>query len=190
MIIYDNWLDKFKNYIEKVDTPIIDLGCGIGNDTLYLINKNKKVISVDFSEKALQILKKNIPAAQTVKMDIENNYKLKQNSVDLIIANLSLHYFNEEKMFDIIDKIRDTLKTDGILIFRVNSINDSNYGSNSEFEIENHYYKFLDINKRFFDVDDIKYFFKGWDILYCKEEEITTTIHSSPKILWECVVKR
>ena len=37
----DDWLDKFETIIDSCSTPILDLGCGSGNDTLYLINKNK-----------------------------------------------------------------------------------------------------------------------------------------------------
>ena len=40
----DDWLDKFETIIDSCSTPILDLGCGSGNDTLYLINKNKQVI--------------------------------------------------------------------------------------------------------------------------------------------------
>lgn len=40
-IKYDNWLDLFDRAIMHCKTPIIDLGCGSGNDTLYLIEKGK-----------------------------------------------------------------------------------------------------------------------------------------------------
>ena len=36
-IIYDNWLDVYIEKINKTQNPILDLGCGSGNDTLYLI---------------------------------------------------------------------------------------------------------------------------------------------------------
>lgn len=39
-IMTDNWLDSFKDKVQNVDTPIIDLGCGMGNNILYLINMN------------------------------------------------------------------------------------------------------------------------------------------------------
>ena len=34
----DDWLDKFETIIDSCSTPILDLWCGSGNDTLYLIN--------------------------------------------------------------------------------------------------------------------------------------------------------
>lgn len=189
LYIYDNWLDKFYKYIEKVETPIIDLGCGIGNDTLYLKSKNKEVISIDFSNEALQIVEKNIPGAITKQMDIEKEYSLEKASADLIIANISLHYFSEKSTILIIDKIKETLKKSGILIFRVNSVNDINHGSNSGEELEKHFYKYDEITKRFFDKEDIEYFFKDWQILYCKEKRVHMKIHQKSKVLWECVVK-
>lgn len=190
LIVYDTWLEKFDNYIKSVNTPIIDLGCGIGNDTLYLINKGKKVISVDFSRDALHILKENIPVAFTIEMDMAKEYTLEKNSADVIVANLSLHYFDTKTTEHIISNIKDTLKEDGLLIFRVNSVNDINYDANHGEEIEKHYYKTSNIHKRFFDKNDIEFFFAEWQIMYCKEEEICTSIHSTPKHLWECVVKK
>lgn len=54
----DDWLDKFETIIDSCSTPILDLGCGSGNDTLYLINKNKQVISCDQSSNAINNIKK------------------------------------------------------------------------------------------------------------------------------------
>jgi 2-polyprenyl-3-methyl-5-hydroxy-6-metoxy-1,4-benzoquinol methylase len=36
-------------------------GCGGGNNTLYLINKGKKVIPCDFSDSAIKQVKMNFP---------------------------------------------------------------------------------------------------------------------------------
>ena len=56
---YDEWLDEFETIILNVETEIIDLGCGVtGNNTLYLLEKRKKVISCDFAEEALKKLTK------------------------------------------------------------------------------------------------------------------------------------
>ena len=33
----DDWLEKFDDIIMGTQKPILDLGCGGGNDTLYLI---------------------------------------------------------------------------------------------------------------------------------------------------------
>lgn len=54
----DDWLDKFETIIDSCSTPILDLGCGSGNDTLYLINKINKLYLVINLAMQLIILKK------------------------------------------------------------------------------------------------------------------------------------
>ena len=34
--IYDMWLEKYKEYIESAQKTVVDLGCGIGNDTMFI----------------------------------------------------------------------------------------------------------------------------------------------------------
>jgi len=187
--VYDRWLDKYTKYINDSKLPIIDLGCGIGNDTLYLKSLGKEVISVDYSSDALRILKENIKDANTIQMDFEKEWKFEKGSSDLIIANLSLHYFDEKTTFKILDNIKNTLKSDGFLIVRLNSISDNNYGADSSLEIEHHYYDSMDIKKRFFDREDIEYFFKDFEIITCREERVNTKVHDKEKIVWECVFR-
>ena len=188
--VYDKWLEKYKDFIMSSKLPIIDLGCGIGNDTLFIKGLGKEVLSVDYSDEALKIIKENIKDAKTIQMDFEQEWNFEKESADLIIANLSLHYFNSETTFRIINNIKDTLIDGGVLIVRLNSIDDSNYGSNSQDEIEPHYYDSMKIKKRFFDKNDIEYFFNVFKIEKCKEETVLTEIHHKPKKVWECVFKK
>ena len=60
-IKYDDWLDVFERAIKNCETPIIDLGCGSGNDTLYLIERGKKVIPCDYSKNEYIIFKRIFP---------------------------------------------------------------------------------------------------------------------------------
>ena len=188
--VYDMWLDKYIDYIVSAKKTIIDLGCGIGNDTLFIKSCGKEVLSIDYSDEALKIINQNVEGANTLKMNFEDEWLLKKESADLIIANLSLHYFNTETTLKIINSIRDTLVDGGILIVRVNSINDTNYGSSSLDEIEPHYYEAMNIKKRFFDREDIDFFFSDFKVLNCKEENILSRVHDKKKIVWECVFKK
>lgn len=44
----ENWLDKYKEIINKVKgNSAVDLGCGIGQDTKWLIDNGFDVISCD-----------------------------------------------------------------------------------------------------------------------------------------------
>ena len=186
----DNWLDSFSNIIDNCSTPILDLGCGSGNDTLYLINKGKKVISCDQSINAIENIKKNfIEVYDTKCFNMLDGMPFDNNSFDIIIADLCLHYFREKDTFRILNEIKKILNKKGYLIFRVNSINDVNHGAGLGKEIEHHLYQTNDKRlKRFFDEKDIRYFFKEFDIEYLNEEIMTR--YKLEKKLYRCLVRK
>lgn len=195
-IVIDEWLDNFSDIIENCKTPIIDLGCGSGNDTLYLINKGKKVISVDCSDYAIEKLKKNIPETTTVLHDMTTQFPFENDFVEVVIADLSLHYFSKEVTKRIISEISRVLTANGYLLIRVNSMNDTNFFAGQGKEIEKHFYLIDDITKgniqnpmekRFFDEEDIREFFKDWDIEYINEENMDR--YGNGKILWKVCLK-
>ena len=186
----DDWLDKFSDIIDNCQTPILDLGCGYGNDTLYLMNKGKKVISCDQSTNVIKNIKKNIPNVYDTKcFNMLDGMPFEDNSFQIIIADLCLHYFREKDVFNILNEIQRILIPGGYLIFRVNSINDVNHGSGQGSEIEPHLYLTNDRGlKRFFNEDDIRYFFKNFEIEYLKEEIMTR--YKLEKRLFRCLAKK
>ena len=187
----DDWLDKFEGIIINCNTPVLDLGCGSGNDTLYLINKNKKVISCDLSSSAIENIKKNFPVIYDAKcFNMLDGMPFSDNSFELIIADLSLHYFKELDTIKILKEIRRILVTGGHLIFRVNSINDVNHGAGRGKIIEHHLYETSDGRlKRFFDEEDLKFFFKDFNIEYLNEE-IMTRYKLEKRLYRGCVSKK
>lgn len=156
----DDWLDKYQDIIINIKSKILDLGCGLGNDSLYLKRLNKEVIAVDYSKEALDFVSKNIPGIETLELDISNKLPFNDNEFELIIADLSLHYFSSDTTIKIMKEIKRILKDGGILLARVNSINDINFGSNQGIKLENNYYFVNGYNKRFFDFNDIFYYFE------------------------------
>ena len=186
----DDWLDKFSDIIDKCSTPILDLGCGSGNDTLYLINKGKKVISCDQSKNAINNIKKNFPEVYDTKcFNMLDGMPFNNNSFDIVIADLCLHYFKEKDTFKILNEIKRILTERGNLIFRVNSINDINHGAGEGKEIEHHLYETKDKRlKRFFNEEDIRHFLREFDIEYLNEEIMTR--YKLEKRLYRCLVKK
>ncbi len=155
----DDWLDQYQDIIINTNTKIVDLGCGLGNNSLYLKRLNKEVIGVDFSKEALEFIKNNIKDVETLEVDISNPLPFNDNQFDLVIADLSLHYFDNKTTIKIMKEIKRILKDNGVLLARVNSINDFNYGSNKGIKLENNYYFVNGYNKRFFDLNDVFYYF-------------------------------
>lgn len=171
---YGEWLDNYTDIIDQVKTPIIDLGCGDGNDSYYLANKGKKVIACDQSEKAIVNVKHNVEKIWDTKcFNMLEKFPFEDNCTELIIADLSLHYFKEEDTFRILKEIKRILKPNGHLIFRVNSMEDKNFGAGDGKEVEKHLY-LCDgrVLKRFFDEQDIEYFFRDFTIESMKEDTV------------------
>ena len=173
--VYDGWLDDFNDIIDDCDMPILDLGCGGGNDLIYLCGKNKRVAAVDISVNAINLVKKRFPNILDAKcLDMQDGLPYEDNYFKVIIADLSLHYFIKETTEKVINELKRILCNNGYLIIRVNSVNDINHGSKGEQEVEFHLYKTHDGRlKRFFDEEDIKTFFKDFDIIFLKEEIMT-----------------
>ena len=188
-IKYDNWLDLFENEINNCKTPIIDLGCGSGNDTLYLIEKGKKVIPCDYSKNAIKNIKNNFPEIdKTECFDMTKGLPFKTCFTDIIICDLSLHYFTEEITFEILEEIKRVLNPNGLLLLRVNSVKDVNHGAGKGKKIENHLYETeYGTYKRFFDEKDFDKFFVNWDKIYLHEE--TMDRYDLEKVLWKGAFK-
>ena len=190
-ISQDLWLLDFEETIRNCHTPIIDLGCGRGIDTKWLMEHGKQVIACDYSAKAIEHIRAFIPDIyRTMCFDMSKGLPFEDHSAQLLIANLSLHYFTEEITRFVLNEIRRVLTRDGTMLLRVNSTKDVNYGAGEGTELEPNYYRTKDGRfKRFFHREDIDRFFSGWQILHVSEDQTHRfgprkelwTLHVTPK---------
>ena len=188
---YNNWLDSYSYILEKnIDNEIVDLGCGVGSDTLYLIERGYKVLSCDFSKEALKNIEDNILRSKTMYLNMLDRFLFEDNSKDLIIADLSLHYFSSEDTIHIMNEIKRVLKPGGVLLARVASTKDIYYGADSEEYIEKNYTIAYGYAKRFFDEKDINKFFGIIGDLEYRETSMTRSDEEylKPKMLYEVKV--
>ena len=115
---YSIWLDNFKKELNVNNLPILDLGCGNGDDSKWLIENNYKVVSSDFSISSIEHVKKINPNTILLDMsNIEDWKKIEDNSFSSVVANLSLHYFDNATTIMILKEIkRDCTTTVPFLI--------------------------------------------------------------------------
>jgi SAM-dependent methyltransferase len=187
---YDGWLNKYQP-IWKIAENIIDLGCGCGVNSIFLNEHSINAFICDFSEVALSLVKSAIPSAQTMCFDMSEGLPFEDGFSDLVIADLSLHYFSKAKTLSILSDIHRVLSSSGHLLCRVNSVKDfeKNESYQDNREIEHHFYDSRKGTKRFFDRIDIDWFFSNWEIKHTAE--IVTDKYKYPKYAWEiCVGKR
>lgn len=186
---YDLWLDKYESIlIKSKNIPIIDLGCGSGNDTLYLKERGYDVISCDFSEEALTRLSGFIDNPSVSHFDLKEGLPFEDNSIKVIISDLSLHYFYWHETQNILKDIERVLMDNGILLCRVNSTKDLNYGAGEGIKLEENFYNINGKLKRFFDREQLNQLFSEWVIININECEIFR--YENKKIAWEFAAKK
>ncbi len=182
-IVYDNWLDQYETGLLNAKTQILDLGCGTGNDTLYLMEKGFDVMACDYSQVALDILKNNIPNVKTKNVDVTKKLPFPDNSFNVVVADLVLHFFNDKTTPRIMKEIRRILSESGVLLARVNSLADTNYEGGKGKQIEDNFY-FVDGHyKMFFSMEDVQKYFSIIGQPEAKQAEMLR--YSKPKQLLE-----
>ena len=125
---------------------------------------------------------------KTKVLDISEPLPFKNTSFDLIIADLSLHYFDEKTTKNIMKEIKRILTDKGHLIARVNSVFDVNHGAGQGQKIESNFYFVEGYNKRFFDLKDAKKFFSIIGKAQIKQAEMLR--YSKPKKVLEIDVEK
>lgn len=179
----DNWLDKHQKFFLKDNQTILELGCGMGITTAYLVNKGFDVIATDISEIALEYVNNTIKKAKTKQMNMLEPFPFKDNQFSIIIADLCLHYFDKQSTKKIMHEIKRILKPNGVLLARVNSKKDSTAGQG--IKIEKNFYFVDGFNKRFFTKDDAQKMFKIIGKTTSAETDMTR--HIQPKKTIEIV---
>lgn len=85
-----------KKYNEKLNgNKAIDLGCGAGNDTEFLISKGFKVTAIDSEEQVMDILESRNIDKTKYEVIIGDFSKIEIPKADLILANMSLFFVKD-----------------------------------------------------------------------------------------------
>ena len=184
---YDCWLEKYAQlFTESKNALTIDLGCGYGNDTIYLQRKGFKTVSCDYAEEALRRLRHLAGVTDPVCFDMLDGLPIVSDTFKIVVANLSLHYFSWSDTERLVEEIRRVLLEGGYLLCRVNSINDVGNGAGQGNPIEDNYFEINGKHKRFFNEKQLKRLFRSWKIQHCSENSIIR--FGKSKIFWEVVV--
>ena len=126
----------YKRINTKDFASLLDVGCGDGTDSLYFAKKGFEVTSVDISGSALEqlksaIVKRGLRNIHVIKADIDN-LDIDDNVFDVIYANSSLHYFDDELTTEIFHKLFRCLRTGGLIFVKCKSTDDRLYGNGKQ----------------------------------------------------------
>jgi SAM-dependent methyltransferase len=146
----DPWLDEHRDLLRS-DLTALDLGCGSGEDSHDLLEMGLNVVSLDQSMQQLRRARKQAPAARFVKADITKGTPFDDKTFDVVVASLSIHYFDWATSYDVAAEIARILKPSGWFICRVNRVGDIHFEYRSGLEIEPEYFEVRPgFRKRFF----------------------------------------
>lgn len=110
--------DTFNFFCDNIPTKnadILDIACGPGNITQYLLDRNPdyNMLGIDLSTKMLDLAQVNNPTAQFQLMDCREINKIEKR-FDGIMCGFCLPYLTREEAIELIANISGLLKPDGV----------------------------------------------------------------------------
>jgi cyclopropane fatty-acyl-phospholipid synthase-like methyltransferase len=140
--IYKNnnvWGRKPNELLQKINGQIdvgsefLDLGCGQGRDSLFMLKKGFKVTAIDNSREGIKKIKESIRANNLSISDINllckdiKAFKIKKNKYTIINAFNSLQFILKKDVLKLIEKIKKSVKSRGYIIVSGFTVHDPFY---------------------------------------------------------------
>ncbi|MDB9309966.1 class I SAM-dependent methyltransferase [Aphanizomenon sp. CS-733/32] len=95
------------------DTQILDLCCGSGQVTRFLVNFSENVTGLDASPLSIKRCQENVPNATYIKAFAED-MPFADNSFDVVHTSAALHEMQSEQLRKIIQEVYRVLKPGGV----------------------------------------------------------------------------
>ena len=127
---YNSWADQYDTNVNRtrdldkkctVETlknidfkNVLELGCGTGKNTEWLLTKAEKIIGLDFSQDMLNKAKEKIFDKRVIfkKADLTNDWEIENNFADLITSSLTLEHI--KNLDHIFSQANQKLKKNGL----------------------------------------------------------------------------
>ena len=116
---------------------VLELGCGTGKNTEWLLNKAERIIGLDFSQEMLHKAKAKIFDKRVIfkKADLTKYWEIENNFVDLITASLTLEHI--KNLGHIFSQANLKLKKNGLFFISELHPFKQYSGSKASYETEN-----------------------------------------------------
>jgi SAM-dependent methyltransferase len=189
----DRWMQRWLPLLREAAgaRAVLELGCDTGGDTAWLLQQGLQVVAGDIALPALRQCALAAPRAQLLQLDLRQPLPFAGAAFGAVVASLCLHYFDWATTERAVAEIRRCLAPGGLLLCRLNSINDTLHGAGQGEEIEPHFWRVHGTYsecKRFFDRADVdRLFAAGWRVLNL--EELANRRYAQPKVAWELVLR-
>ncbi len=114
--LYNDTYDIFRKLIPVKNSRILEIACGPGNITRYLLSKNSnyRIKGIDISPNMIDLAKLNSPTASFEVMDIRELGKL-DSTFDAIICGFGIPYLSPSDCSKLIGDCNKLLIDSGVL---------------------------------------------------------------------------
>lgn len=106
------YVDKFLNYLEG--KKVLDIGCGVGNLTKYIMDKGFNVEGIDLSKGMLNIAKQKYSDIKFYEMNMKEITLRKK--YDGIMLAYSLFHLTKKEVIEVLPKYYDLLNSNGKIL--------------------------------------------------------------------------
>ena len=113
------YIDSYKvfcRYVTKRNATILDIACGPGNISKYLLNKRPdyRMYGIDVAPNMIKLAKKNNPTGRFKTMDCRDIHQI-TNKFDAAICGFGLPYLSKEDAINLIANVSKLVSDNGYL---------------------------------------------------------------------------
>lgn len=132
------WIESTNKFISllKPGDSVLDVGCGGGTKTKYLIGEGLRVTGIDFAENMIAIAKREVPTGTFFTMDVKEIPRLGK-IYDGVFAQATLLHVPKREVEDVLWILRDALVGGGYLYVAVKELRPGQ--KEEEIRVENDY---------------------------------------------------
>ncbi len=116
LTIYDRTYDKYCDLLKKKGSNVLDIGCGPGNITKYLLRKRPdlQVTGVDAAPRMIELARKNNPESKFMEMDCRRIDTL-TSGFEGVVIGFCLPYLSENDCRKLVADCSLLLKENGAM---------------------------------------------------------------------------
>lgn len=144
MDVYNHTYDWFSAQVQQDGAQLLEVGCGPGNITRYLLSKRPdfQVLGIDIAPNMIILARQHNPSARFEVMDCRNIKQLNQ-PFDGVVAGFCLPYLSSEEAAAFVSDTATLLRSNGVVYisFVEGDPKDSEYKSGSGGRVFFHYHR-------------------------------------------------
>ena len=149
--LYNDTYDVFLDLIPKTNASILEIGCGPGNISKYLLSQKPdlKIKGIDISENMIELARKNNQSAEFEIMDTRKIHCMNEH-FDAIVCGFCIPYLSQPDSSKLITDCKNLLNDSGVLYlsFVEGDYENSGFMSGSSGDRAYFYYHNLDYLKK------------------------------------------